>query len=94
MKNKKSRFPKKRPTPWEYVVRDILEMVCALKEKHQIPLLKELKLHGGLAKDIEIQSAFSSDKRLISIVREAKKINEHWLYYPGNGKIEKHHLPA
>lgn len=78
-------------SPWEYLVRDFLDIACKLDEESQLLLVEELRLENGSKKSLDIHSTFSIGGRLISVLKNQNP-NECWLYYPEKQKIEKYKL--
>lgn len=73
---------------WEYVVRDYLEMKCALKEPEQEHLLDFLKTKGVEADSIRVYPAFSIADCLVVIV-DGLKAKKRWFYHPAKRSIEE-----
>ena len=80
-----------RFTHWEYIIDDLLEMACSLSQDERRFLLEEMQIRTCLSESIHVHPSFSLDNRLVIIVEEAK-IEECWLYYPDQKRIEKYPL--
>jgi hypothetical protein len=76
---------------WEYVVDDFLEMACSLTPEKRHLLLTELRLQDPTSDSIDTHPSFSLNGRLVIVV-EGTKIEECWLFYPGEKRIEKYPL--
>jgi len=73
---------------WEYVVRDFLEVKCALKEQEQEYLLDFLKTKGIREEPVRIYPAFSIADCLV-VVTDGAKAKRRWFYHRGKKKIEE-----
>ena len=73
---------------WEYVVRDFLDVKCALKEPEQEHLLDFLKTKGFRADEIRIYPAFSVADCLVVIV-DGVETKRRWFYHPREKRIEE-----
>lgn len=74
-------------TSWEYVVRDFLEVKCALKEQEQEYLLDFLKTKGISEEPVRIYPAFSIADCLV-VVTDGMKAKRRWFYHRGKKKME------
>ena len=86
-----SLIPVKHFSFCEYVVDDFLEVACFLKEDKRRFLIEELRLQGAGGGTLNAYGSFSMAERLVVVI-EGPAIQECWLYYPDQGKIEKHLL--
>lgn len=74
--------------PWEYLVRDFLEIKCTLREPEQKFLVDFLRGKGIKGDAIRMQPAFSVDDHLV-IVMENGKARKRLFYHPRKKTIEE-----
>ncbi|OQA58153.1 MAG: hypothetical protein BWY42_00115 [Candidatus Omnitrophica bacterium ADurb.Bin277] len=73
---------------WEYVVRDFLEVKCALKESEQEYLLDFLKTKGISEEPVRIYPAFSVADCLV-VVTDGMRAKRRWFYQRGTKRMEE-----
>ena len=77
---------------WEYVLDDLLEMSCLLSSHQRRLLIDELRDQKITTQSVDVPPAFSIEGRVVVVLEGGGKASECWLYYPKDGKIEKHKL--
>ena len=81
-------------SPWEYVVKDFLDITASLKEDNQDYLVTQLQTcQNKKEQEVGDHAAFSIGGRLVTVVEDAQsELEECWLYYPKKQRIEKFKL--
>ena len=88
MSTSKQAVPSCTSPIWEDLVNDFLEMACFLSEGERSCLIQDLGRTGIAADEILAHPSFSIEKRLVSVC-ENVSVDEFWLYYPRERKIQK-----
>ncbi len=81
--------PPQRLSGWEYIVDDFMEMACFLSEEKRLFLIEEMRLSRKISDAMEVHPSFTMDKNLVVVI-DGPKVEECWLYYPQQKKIEKY----
>jgi len=85
----KPHAPRKPAYLWQYLVDDLLEIGCSLREDQRRFLIDELSLEEETADSVDIYPSFLLGKKLV-VVMNLIGVEGCWLYDASQKRIEKY----